>query len=115
VCPATAYLNWWGLAVCTGWAEWAITPEPTLDSIGELFASWDAPWPLYQSNLSQAATMAMAIQHNDAWACADGSYMPGLSTLMATAAWRIEPKSIRDFVCRGETPVSGLLKEINPY
>ena len=86
-----------------------------IDTIGELLLSWDAPWPLYRCNLSQVAILAAAIQNNDAWACADGSYMPNLSTLLATAAWRIEPKSTRTFVCRGETPVSGISTEINPY
>ena len=87
VCPATAYLNHWGLAVCTGWAEWDIPQVPMISMIQDLINSWDAAWPLHRSDFSQAADIAMAIRQHNAWACADGSYMPNLSNSLAMAAW----------------------------
>jgi hypothetical protein len=110
-----AYLNWWGVAVCTGWMEWNVPTAPAMAMICDMISTWDAPWPLHRSDFSQAEMIAQAIQRNDAWACADGSYMVELSMSLAMAAWRIVPKSLRVVACRGETPVSGVLTEVNPY
>jgi len=92
-CPATAYLDRWGDAVMTGWAAWAIPPEPTFATIRDLIDSWDVNWPLANSNFSKAAPVAAVIVAGEVQACADGSYMVNLCNKLAMAAWLLEHKA----------------------
>jgi len=58
----------------TGWAAWAIPPEPTFTTIRNLIDSWEVNWPLANSDFRKAASVAAVIAVEEAQACADGSY-----------------------------------------
>lgn len=115
VCPASAHVALWGRAVLTGWARKHTRPTPTHETIHSLIESWDACTPLRISDFDQAEAVANAIADGQACAVADGSYMPNLTTNLATAAWCIEDKRATGTSCSGVTAVSGTEKERNAY